>query len=149
MPRGTEGRGRDQTSLAGQTVADHCRALRSRRLFSIPGLLGRIKIAESPMTVDRPRSVHSPQGRHCRNWESIALEENDLGGLRRQPRLDCWGARRGLPHTAFPDSKPLSGGLPKGKLCTARPGLRVLGALGFVRRRWLVEGVPQLTQVRN
>jgi len=40
-------------------------------------------------SASRPRSAHFPQGQQGRNWESIALEGNDLGGLRRWPRLDC------------------------------------------------------------
>ena len=35
---------------------------RPRNLFSVPGLRGRLKVAESSTTVDRPRSVHFPQG---------------------------------------------------------------------------------------
>jgi len=37
----------------------------------------------------RPRSVHLPQGRHFRDRETLALEENDLGGLRLRPSFDC------------------------------------------------------------
>ena len=40
-------------------------------------------------SASRPRSVHFPQGRHFGNWEIFALEGNDLGGLRLEPRLDC------------------------------------------------------------
>ncbi len=35
----------------------------------------------------QPRSAHFPQGPHFRNRESIALEENGLGGLRLRPRF--------------------------------------------------------------
>jgi hypothetical protein len=42
----------------------------------------------------RPRSARFPQGQQSRNWESAALEGNDLGGLRFQPRLGSWRARR-------------------------------------------------------
>ena len=69
------------------------------------------------MTAGRPRSVHFPQGRHFGNWEVLALEENDLDGLRGWPRLDCQGYRRGLPHTAFPATTPTPGGLPEGRSC--------------------------------
>ncbi|MCK5379174.1 MAG: hypothetical protein KAJ78_07205, partial [Acidobacteria bacterium] len=49
-------------------------------LFFNPGLRERADA--------RPRSVHLPEGPRNRNREEIAPPGNDLGGLRRQPRLD-------------------------------------------------------------
>ncbi len=60
---------------------------RSRNRFSIPGLRGRIKVVVNSTTVGRPRSVHFPEGLRYRNREVITPPENDLGGLRRWPRL--------------------------------------------------------------
>ncbi len=61
----------------------------NRTLNSTPGLRGHIKVAEGSRVTDRPRSVQFPQGQQNRHRENPALEENDLGGLRRRPRLDC------------------------------------------------------------
>ncbi len=58
----------------------------------------------------RPRSAHFPQGRRSRNREGIALEGNDLGGLRRWPRLVREGARRALPPLTLSASPLNSGG---------------------------------------
>jgi hypothetical protein len=70
-------------------------------LISSPGLRGRIKVTVSATTVERPRSAHFPEGRHFRIREGIAPPRNDLGGLRRRPRLDCRRRRRGLPGVAL------------------------------------------------
>jgi len=87
-------------------------------LYSKPGLRERRRPS---------RSVHFPQGQQSRNRESIALEENDLGDLRRGPRLDCQPYRRGLPHTTFPEAEPLPEGLPEGKLVYGTSRFGVLG----------------------
>ncbi|MCK5379741.1 MAG: hypothetical protein KAJ78_10070, partial [Acidobacteria bacterium] len=65
---------------------------RTRTLLFIPGLLECLWPSSS---------VHFPQGQQGRNWESIALEGNDLDGLHRRPRLDCWRRGRGEPGVAL------------------------------------------------
>ena len=87
---------------------------------------------------DRPRSVRFPQGRYYGNWEVLALEGNDLGGLRRKPSLDCRSCRRGLPHTAFPETAPLVEGLPEEKPVYGTSRFGILCGFDFVGRRWLV-----------
>ena len=73
-------------------------------LFFSPGLRVRADA--------RPRSARFPQGPHLRDRENTALEENDLGGLRHRPRLDCRGSRRGLPGKTLFASLLLSESLP-------------------------------------
>jgi hypothetical protein len=78
-------------------------AWHSELVFFSPGLRGRLPA---------PPLGHFPQGQHSRSWEGIALEENDLGGLRLQPRLDCRRHRRGCPVSPFFASTALLGVLP-------------------------------------
>ena len=54
-----------------------------------PGLRGRFEITANSSVTDRPRSAHFPEGQQFRSGNVTAPPENDLGGLRRQPRLDC------------------------------------------------------------
>ncbi len=60
-----------------------------------------------------------PEGLRYRNREGIVPPENDLGGLRRRPRLGRRRARRALPGKAFTVAAPFAEGLPGGE-CHAR-----------------------------
>ena len=72
----------------------------------------------------RPRSVHFPEGLGYRNREEIAPPENDLGGLRRWPRLDCRRLSRGEPGQAFFATMPVLGGMPDEEGLTPHPRRR-------------------------
>ncbi|MCK5379424.1 MAG: hypothetical protein KAJ78_08460, partial [Acidobacteria bacterium] len=71
-------RGRCRLTLNLSTAPDavYCTCLLMLSLYSNPGLRGRIKGAVGATTVDRPRSVHFPEGLRSRNREGIAPPEN-------------------------------------------------------------------------
>ncbi len=83
--------------------------------FSTPAFGSAWGLTPIRAPTDRSRSVHFPEGLGYRNREGIAPPENDLGGLRRWPRLDYRGFRRGLPLMPFPAASPSSGGLRREK----------------------------------
>ena len=90
-------------TLSRHTAAVHGRCLHPR--FTAP-------VSPCPAFGDaqaRHRSVHFPQGQQFRNRKNLALEENDLGGLRHQPRLVREGIRRALPPLTL-SASPLNSG---------------------------------------
>ena len=77
----------------------------------------------------RPRSAHFPQEQQGWDREDVALEENDLGGLRLWPRPDCQRTAVDCSTRPFPKQNPYRKVCRRESLCTARPDLASYAAI--------------------